>query len=127
MANLQTMAARIAVNGRLQLLNETIDDAGSGDNTIVAAPTNGDLIRVMSVLFISSAAVTARFENAANGTALTGQMEIAANGGFVLPFNLAGHWDCSADALLNLELSAATTCDGFIQYVLVPTADQSST
>lgn len=126
MANLQTVGARIAVNSRLQLLNETIDDASSGNNTIVAAPSNGDLIRVMSVLLISSAAVTIRFESGAGTTALTGQMEVAANGGFVLDLNLAGHFECAADALLNLELSGATTVDGFIQYVLVPTADQSS-
>src|SRR5687768_18608148 len=58
-----------------------IDVASSGNNTIVAA-VPGKQIRVTSVTIIASAAVTIRFESAADGTALTGQMQLAANGGF---------------------------------------------
>ena len=95
-----------------------IDDALSPDNTIVAAVT-GKKIRVLSLYMISAAAVTARFESGTGGTALTGQMEIAANGGFVLPFSPVGHFETAAAALLNLELSGATSCDGGITYVEV--------
>lgn len=95
-----------------------IDAATSGDNTIVAA-VNPKKIRVLSVWFIASAAVTARFESGAGGTALTGQMQIAANGGFVLPFNPVGWFETASNTLLNLELSGAVSVDGSIVYVEV--------
>lgn len=95
-----------------------IDAASSGDNTVVAATTNMK-IRVLSVFLIAAGAVTVRFESGAGGTALTGQMNVAANGGFVMPFNEEGWFETAASALLNLELSGATSVDGCITYVLL--------
>src|SRR3990167_7144403 len=88
-----------------------IDHAVSGDNTIVAAVTSAKL-RVYSVFLLAAAAVTVRFESGAGGTALTGQIQLPAQGGFVLPFNAAGWFETTAGALLNLELSAAVSIDG---------------
>jgi hypothetical protein len=96
-----------------------IDAATSGDNTIVAA-VNPKKIRVLSLFLVASAAVTARFESGAGGTALTGQMQLAANGGFVLPFNPLGWFETASNTLLNLELSGATSVDGGLNYVEVP-------
>lgn len=95
-----------------------IDAAGSGDNTIVAA-VSSKKIRVLSLFLIASGAVTARFESGASGTALTGQMNVAANGGFVLPFNPAGWFETAVTTLLNLELSGAVSVDGSLSYVEV--------
>lgn len=95
-----------------------IDAATLGDNTIVAAVT-GKKLRVLSLFLVAAAAVTARFESGAGGTALTGQMVLAANGGFSLPFNPEGWFETAAAALLNLELSAATSVDGSLSYVEV--------
>lgn len=92
-----------------------IDHAASGDNTIVAAVTDKK-IRVLSLYLIASAAVTARFESGASGVALTGQLQLAANGGLVLPFNEDGWFETVAGSLLNLELSGAISVDGGLSY-----------
>lgn len=92
-----------------------IDAASSGDNTIVAAVT-GKKIRVHAVFLVAAGAVNVRFESGASGTALTGQMNCAANGGFVLPYNPVGWFETAAATLLNLELSGATSVDGCIVY-----------
>ncbi len=95
-----------------------IDNATSGDNTLVAAVT-GKKIRVLDVVLISAGAMTARFESGASGTALTGQMTLAAGTGFAPGYNPVGHFETAAGSLLNLELSAATSADGWLVYVLV--------
>lgn len=92
-----------------------IDAATLGDNTIVAAVT-GKKIRVLAFFLVASGAVTVRFESGAGGTALTGQMVLAANGALALPFNPEGWFETAAAALLNLELSAATSVDGAVVF-----------
>ena len=96
-----------------------IDVAGSGDNTLQAAAGAGIKIRVLSVMMVSAGTVTARFESAAGGTALTGQMNLVANSGFTLPYNPAGWFETADNALLNLELSGAISVDGCFTYVEV--------
>lgn len=96
-----------------------IDAASSGDNTLLAAQGSGNKIRVHSLFMVADDAVTARFESGASGTALTGQMSLAANGGFVLPFNPLGWFETAANTLLNLELNAAVSVDGSFQYSVV--------
>lgn len=97
-----------------------IDAATSGDNTLVAA-VSSKKIRVLSLFIVNghTSTQTVRFESGASGTALTGQMILAANGGFVLPFNPVGWFETATTTLLNLELSGATTVDGSLCYVEV--------
>lgn len=95
-----------------------IDAAASGDNTIVAAVADKK-IRVLSLFLVASGAITARFESGAGGSALTGQMQLGANGGVVLPHNPDGWFETAAGALLNLELSGATSVDGALTYTEV--------
>jgi hypothetical protein len=95
-----------------------IDHATSGNNTIVAAVADKK-IRVLSAFIVAAGAVTARFESGADGTALTGQMSLAANSGFVLPYNPLGWFETAASALLNLELGGAVSVDGSITYIEV--------
>jgi hypothetical protein len=92
-----------------------IDAAGSGDNTLVAA-VSGKKIRVHSAFLVAAAAVNVRFESGASGTALTGQMNCGANGGFVLPYNEGGWFETAASTLLNLELGGAVSVDGSLSY-----------
>lgn len=92
-----------------------IDHATSGDNTLVAAIANTK-IRVLACLLIAASAVVVRFESDAGGTALTGQMNVPGDGGFVLPFNPVGWFETAAGALLNLELSGAVSVDGVLVY-----------
>lgn len=95
-----------------------IDNATSGDNTLVAAVASKK-VRVLAAFLVAAAAVNVRFESGAGGTALTGQMNVGANGGFVLPFNPVGWFETASNTLLNMELSGATSCDGCLVYVEV--------
>lgn len=95
-----------------------IDNATLGDNTIVSAVA-GKKIRVLNVVLVSAGAMTVRFESGASGTALTGQMTVATGTGFAPGFDPTGHFETAAGELLNLELSAGTSADGWLNYVLV--------
>jgi hypothetical protein len=95
-----------------------VDAATSGDNTILAAVTSKK-IRVLAAFLVSAGTVNVRFESGAGGTALTGQMNLIANTGFVLPFNPVGWFETASNTLLNLELSAAISVDGSLVYVEV--------
>jgi len=95
-----------------------IDAATSGDNTLVAANATKKL-RVLAGFLVAAGTVNARFEGGAGGTALTGQMNLVANTGFVLPFNPAGWFETATNTLLNLELSAAISVDGSLTYIEV--------
>ena len=87
-----------------------------GNNTLVAAVT-AKKIRVLSaVLVASGGANTVRFESDADGTALSGLMDIGDNGQLVLPLNGFGWLETVAGELLNLELSAATLVAGALVY-----------
>ncbi len=93
-----------------------VSASSSGDNTLVAAVA-GKNIRVLAYVLVASAAVTARFEDGAGGAALSGQMQLGANGGVSAGFNPAGWFETSDNTLLNLELSGATSVDGHVTYV----------
>lgn len=95
-----------------------IDSATSGDNTVIAAvPTKK--IRVLALFLVSAGTVNVRFESAASGTALTGQMNLVANTGFALGYNPVGWFETVAGQLLNLELSASQSVDGSVVYIEV--------
>lgn len=96
----------------------SIDVATSGDNTAVAAVASKK-IRVVSLYLVSAGTVNVRFESGAGGTALSGQMNLVANTGFVLPFNPVGWFETASNTLLNIELSAAVSVDGSLTYVEV--------
>jgi len=96
-----------------------ISATGSTDNTVVAAVT-GKRIRVLAYSLVCSGAVTCRFESNAGGTALTGQMSFAANGGISAPPFTLGHFQTTAGQLLNLEISdTGVTVAGHLTYELV--------
>lgn len=123
-ATTDTITAKLATdaiqNGTTALTPKfaVIDNATSGDNTIVSAVASKK-IRVLSLFLVAAGAVNVRFESGAGGTALTGQMNLAANGGFVLPFNPVGWFETASNTLLNLELSGAVSVDGSLTYVEV--------
>lgn len=95
-----------------------ISGATSGDNTLVAANATKK-IRVFALAIVAAGAVNVRFESAAGGTALTGVMSFAANGGYVLPYNEAGWFETAANQLLNMELGGAVQVSGQLTYGLV--------
>lgn len=133
-ASLPALAAGTNLIGRVSSSDETstiyngttaltpkfaiIDAATSGDNTLLAAVASKK-IRVLSLFMVSAGTVNARFESGAGGTALSGQMNLIANSGFVLPYNPVGWFETASNTLLNLELSAAISVDGSFVYVEV--------
>lgn len=96
-----------------------IDHATNGDNTIVAAQGASNMILVHQLVLVAAGTVNVRFESAASGTALTGQMQLTAQTGVVLPFSPIGWFRTVANQLLNMELSAAVSVDGVLAYTVV--------
>lgn len=97
--------------------------ATSGDNTLLAADATHK-IRVLSMAIVASAAVNLYFTSAAGGTVIfggsTNKIQLAANGGFVLPYNPHGWFqNSSINQLLNMNLSGAVAVSGGFTYVLV--------
>lgn len=106
-------------NYSTQLVKHAIIDAATlGDNTLVAAVA-GKKIRVLDIVVVSAGTMTIRFESGASGTALTGQMTVAAATGFAPGFSPIGHFETAAGQLLNMELSGATSADGWLRYIEV--------
>jgi len=98
-----------------RLKRAVIDNASIGDNTLIAAVT-GRKLRVYQMVLISSGTTTVRFESGAGGTALTGQLNLIANVGFSSGWCPGGHFETLLGELLNLELSAAVSVDGWLIY-----------
>lgn len=95
-----------------------IDAASSGDNTLITAVA-AKKIRVLALMIVSAGTVNVRLESGAAGAALSGQMNLVVNSGFTLPFNPVGWCETAVNTLLNLELSAAVSCDGLLTYIEV--------
>lgn len=106
-------------NSTQRFKRAVIDGAGTADLEIVAAVA-GKKIRVYQVVLIASGTTTVRFESAAGGTALTGQLSLAVNVGFSSGFCPAGHFQTAAGQALSLEVSgAAVSVDGWVVYAEV--------
>lgn len=112
------MAAVKDSNNR-EIKYAVISGATSGNNTLVAAVT-GKKIRVLSYAIVAAGAVTVRFESGADGTALSGVMSLAANGGLSCSFNEGGWFETAAATLLNMELGGAVQVSGHLSYIEVP-------
>jgi hypothetical protein len=95
-----------------------INAASSGDNTILAAQGAGKKIVVTSVAIVSDGTVDIRWESGASGTALSGQIPLQAREGYSAsdPYGL---FETAANALLNLELSAAVNVHGHIAGIVI--------
>jgi hypothetical protein len=93
--------------------------ATASDNTLVAAVSTKK-IRVLALAIVSGAAGNIYFTSGVGGTVIfggsTNKIQLAANGGFVLPFTAAGWFETSASALLNLNASSTGPFSGGIVY-----------
>jgi hypothetical protein len=105
----------VRIVGEFPIKFSAINASTIGDNEIVAAVT-GKKIRVLEIFFVCGAATTVRFESGAGGTALTGQMEFAANSGMGPGFSPYGKFETVSGESLSMELSAGNNIDGWLVY-----------
>jgi hypothetical protein len=110
---------RLAVWMGYPVQSADINDASSGDNTIVAAAGAGLTIAVLGYHLVSDGTVDVRWEDGAGGTAFTGQMPFQAREGISAGYGFQPMWVGSANTLLNLELSAAINVHGQVSYVVM--------
>lgn len=95
-------------------IKRTFVNASSLGSTEVVAAVAGGKIRVFSVAAVAGGAVSLKFQSAA--TDISATMALAANGGFVLPFNEHGWFETAVGEALNVNLSAAVAVGVQIQY-----------
>lgn len=90
----------------------------SGDNSIVAADTNGNRIKVIGYVLVAAAATTVTWKRGSTG--LSGAMALAANGGIAAPVNSETAWfQTNANEALVITLGAGAV-QGHVAYVLEP-------
>jgi len=96
--------------------------ATSGDNTLVAAVTSKK-IRVLALCVVAGAAGNIYFTSAVGGTVIfggsTNKINLAINGGFVLPYSPVGWFETSSGHLLNMNASSTGPFSGGLTYIEV--------
>lgn len=95
-----------------------ISTSSSGNTTLVAAPTDGRKIKVLSYVLVAGGTVNVKFTDGAGGDDLTGAMPLVANSGVSSGEADEGHFQTSADTALVLNLSGAVQVSGHITVLL---------
>ncbi len=94
----------------------TISTSSSGATTIQALVSSKQ-IYVTSLALVANAAVNVKFQSHVTPTDLTGLFYLAANGGFVLPFNQYGWFRTVSGEALDINLSGAVAVGGCFTYI----------
>jgi len=97
-----------------QLLSTSINVSSSGDNTLITGAKG--TIRVMMMLLVVNTAVNIQFKDGTGGTALTGVMNMLANGSLVLDMTSEPWFITSTGNNFVLNLSAAVQVSGRVYY-----------
>lgn len=95
-----------------------INVSSSGDTQLVATDSTHK-IRVLTYSLVCDSAVAVKFTKGAGGTAMTGAMSCAANGGISTPYSPVGHFETDTTHDLTLNLSLAIGVRGHLTYVLI--------
>lgn len=96
----------------------TIVASSSGVTNIIAL-VSAKRIRVLALQLVANAAVNVKWQSHVTPTDLTGLAYLAANGGYVLPFNPLGWFQTVAGEALDINLSTAVAVGGSLTYVTV--------
>jgi hypothetical protein len=96
----------------------TVVASASGATSIVSAVAS-KRIRVLAVQLVANAAVNVKWQSHTTPTDLTGLAYLAANGGYVLPFNPVGWFQTNSGEQLDINLSGAVAVGGCVVYVTV--------
>jgi hypothetical protein len=67
----------------------------------------GKRVRITGLVLVANTPISVKFQSAS--TDITGNFPLAANSGFVMPYNPAGWFDTTPSEALNIVLSAGTT------------------
>lgn len=111
-----TVTANVATGGGKTPLFASVSVASSGANQIVAADV-AKKIKVVSYVLVADAAVTAKWQSAANDK--SGAMSLAANGGVSAIGSFDAHiMETAVNEALNLNLGSAVGVRGHISYFL---------
>jgi len=95
----------------------TINLVASG-NTVIVKAVSDKRIKVMAAFLIATGTGFFFWQSgSSSATSLTGPTYLAANVGYVLPFNPNGWFQTAAASLLNGSLSTITTIGGCITYL----------
>jgi len=120
MPNVTLAAATARIGGTYDVGGQIIDEVPTvrtvnrafvnasliGNTAVVAAQGAGVLIRVLSLVVVTTLANTVKFQSAT--TDITAGFPLGANGGMVLNNNSHGWFQTAANAALNINLSVAT-------------------
>lgn len=112
-------SSQMTMNGVITTpLYAVINSSSSGDTTLVAAVTS-KVIRVLSYTLVADGPTTVavKFTSGTAGTALTGAMSFAANGGAAVPYCPAGHFQTATNTALVINLSGAVGVRGHLTYI----------
>jgi hypothetical protein len=93
--------------------------ASSSGVTNVLALVGGKRIRVLALQLTANGAVNVKWQSHVTPTDLTGLAYLAANGGYVLPYNPLGWFQTVSGEALDINLSGAVAVGGCLTYVTV--------
>lgn len=96
----------------------SINTSSSGDTALVSTDSVHK-IRVLAYSLVCDSAVAVKFTKGSAGTAVTGAMSFAANGGISAAYCPVGHFETDTTHDLTLNLSAAVGVRGHLTYVLI--------
>lgn len=105
-------------SGNVALTPANAKIALSATGTVVAL-VSSKKIRVLALAVIANAAVNVNLQSHTTTATATGLFYLAANGGFVLPFNPVGWFDTVAGEALDIALSGSIAVGGTLTYVAV--------
>jgi len=103
-----------SINDRRHYQTAFVNPSTATDTAVVAAAGTNATIRVHAVAVVAAGANSVYFKSAS--TAICGTMALAANGGFVLPYNPEGWFVTAANEALNLTTSAAVATGCTVVY-----------
>ena len=107
----------MAFNDRKVVKTQLLNASSTGNTSLVAALTN-QRIRVLSVVVVSTLANSIKFQSAT--TDVTATYPLAANGGFVLPYNETGWFETiNINEALNFNMTIATATGVTITYEVI--------
>jgi len=85
----------------------------------VVALVGGKSIRVISAQLIADSALTVKWQSHVTPTDITGSAYLAANGGYVLPYNPDGWFQTISGEALDLNITGTGNVGGSITYIAV--------